>query len=251
MLIDSHCHIHSKDYGLDPEKVLQDSQEQGIQSFICVGTDIEDSRLAIDFASKHADCYPTIGLHPHDAKLGEKAYRELADLAKSQSYVAIGECGLDYYYEYSTKQQQKEAFRFQLDLAAKHQKPMIFHVREAFADFFEIVDEYPGIIGVVHSFTADESILAEVLKRGFYIGLNGIMTFTKDNKQLLAAKKVPLDKLLLETDSPYLTPSPYRGKINTPAYVRLVGEFLAELRGEPLAKLSEISCNNSKSLFNL
>ena len=266
MLIDTHAHIHSKDF-VRPQQdnkdisslkkefsvtnILERAEAAGVEHILCVGTSGADSQLAVEFVKHYQQCSATVGLHPHDAKQGQAALDQVADLATQDKVVAIGECGLDYYYEYSPKKAQMAAFEFQLQLAQQHNLPMIFHVRDAFSDFFEIVDKYPNTIGVVHSFTADIATLEEVLKRGFYIGLNGIMTFTKDKQQLDMTQKVPLEKLLLETDCPFLTPAPKRGTINEPANVKVIAEFLANLRGEPLEKLAAVTTHNVKELFKL
>ena len=250
-LVDTHCHIHDPEFFDDPEGVYEGAVKSGIGELICVGTTASDSELAVTFAQGHDHCYASIGLHPHDAKLPGEELDRLGELAGEPKVVAVGECGLDYYYENSPKEAQQAAFRKQIELAQEHDLPMIFHVREAFDDFLGIFDEYSGITGVVHSFTADKAVLGKVLERGLYVGLNGIMTFTKDQDQLEAAKAVPLDRLLLETDAPFLTPSPKRGTVNVPNNVRLTMEFLSRLRLETLEALATITTENAKRLFNL
>jgi len=169
--------------------------------------------------------------------------------------VAIGETGLDYHYMHSSKEQQEKLLKFQLDIAREHELPLIFHIREAFADFWKIFDDYVAqgfkIRGVVHSFSAHSTDLQEILKRNLYVGLNGIMTFTKDQGQLEAAKRIPLDKLLLETDAPYLTPVPFRGILCEPKHVRTTAEFLSQLRGENLQTVAETTTQNAVTLFGL
>ena len=165
--------------------------------------------------------------------------------------VAIGECGLDYYYSHSPKAEQIELLHFQLGLAQKHDLPLIFHVREASDDFWPIFDQYKGVQGVIHSFSATRKDLDHILSRGLYVGLNGIMTFTKDTAQLEAAKAVPLTSLLLETDAPFLTPNPHRGTICEPKHIRVIAEFLAELRGEDLAEVASITTKNAQGLFKI
>lgn len=179
---------------------------------------------------------------------GSSADRQVNAMRK---VVAIGEIGLDYYYENSPKEDQKKLLRFQLDIAAEHGLPVIFHVREAFDDFFAILDDYKGIQGVVHSFTSDRADLDKILSHGLYVGLNGIMTFTKRSAQLEAAKATPLEKLLLETDAPFLTPAPFRGKICEPKHVRTTAEFLANLRDESLEDLAAATTANAHKLFRL
>lgn len=182
--------------------------------------------------------------------LGE-AGRQDPRTAHPDKIVAIGECGLDYFYSHSPKADQLKALRFQIELALEHDLPLIFHVREAFDDFFATIDEYKNIRGVVHSFTGDEATLSKVLNHNLYVGFNGIMTFTKDADQLTAAKACPLDRILLETDSPFLTPAPLRGQRNEPANLKLVAEYLAELRGETFGNLAAATTENAETLFGI
>ena len=165
--------------------------------------------------------------------------------------VAVGETGLDYYYEHSSREDQKKLLRFQLDLASEYDLPLIFHIREAFEDFWKIFDEYKNIKGVVHSFSSGTEDLEQVLSRGLLVGLNGIMTFSKKAEQLDAARQVSLSSLLLETDAPFLTPVPFRGKIGEPKYVRVTAEFLAGLRGESLQEIADATTKNAHKLFKL
>jgi len=249
--IDTHCHIHSADYPLDAGEVILRANDQGVTKLICVGTDEADSQLAVQFVQDKPTVWASIGLHPHDAKLGQEAFDVLTKLVTEPKVVAIGECGLDYYYNHSSKEDQVAALRFQIELALANNLPMIFHVRDAFDDFWPIFDSYTGITGVIHSFTAGKEELQAALERGLYIGLNGIMTFTKDAEQLAAAKMVPLDKLVLETDAPFLTPTPLRGKINEPKNVVLTGEFLSSLQGIKLEDLAAQTSQNAINLFKL
>lgn len=249
--IDTHCHIHADDYMLDKQQVIDNAVAAGVTKMIVVGTDEVDSATVIAFASSKPNVWASIGLHPHDAKLGQAAFDGLAVLVDKPKVVAIGECGLDYFYNHSAKEDQEKALKFQIELALEHELPMIFHIRDAFEDFWPIFDSYNGITGVVHSFTATTKELEEALQRGLYIGLNGIMTFTKDQLQLEAAKAVPLDRLLLETDAPFLTPSPLRGKINEPKNVVLTGEFLSNLHGVNLETIAAKTSHNATQLFNL
>ncbi len=255
MLIDTHCHIHLADYGLDVEEVLQNTKDSQVEALMVVGTSARDSQLAIEFAASHDNCWATVGLHPHDSKLGTTELKKLEELASMPKVVAIGECGLDYYYSHSPKEVQIKALEFQMKLSLKHGLPMVFHVRDAFADFWSVYDAHNSkkqpIRGVIHSFSASSADLEAIMKRDLYVGLNGIMTFTKSADQLAAARVVPLNRLLLETDSPFLTPPPFRGKVNQPAYVELVAKFLAEERGETLAELSEVTSQNAIKLFGI
>lgn len=256
-LVDTHCHIHFPDYELDEAEVIAAATAAGVTRLICVGCRLTDSEGAVAIAKRHANIWASIGLHPHEGSEyvhDERAlqkFRQLALHHRQNKIVAIGECGLDYHYMHSTKEDQHKLLRFQLDLAQETGLPLIFHVREAFEEFWQIFDDYQGLKGVVHSFSATPRELQQIISRGLYVGLNGIMTFTKNPEQLAAAKAVPLDRLLLETDAPFLTPVPERGKICQPKHVRVVAEFLADLRGESLDRLSEAATANTLKLFHL
>jgi TatD DNase family protein len=252
--VDTHCHIHSTNYKLDPEQVIKNAIGADVKYLVCVGTDVEDSQEAIKFASGHDNCWAGIGIHPHESKIfqdDEKSLSLFSSLVTNKKIVAIGECGLDYFYNHSPKEAQIKLLEYQLDLAQKNNLPMIFHIRSAFDDFWPIIDNFPGIRGVVHSFTAGPKILDKVLSRKLYVGLNGIMTFTKDQTQLEAARQVPNDSIVLETDSPFLSPVPHRNEICEPKYLRSTAEFLANLRNQKLEELAEYSTNNASKLFNL
>ncbi len=253
-LTDTHCHVQFPDYPLDPAEVIKNATAEGVTRLLCVGCTLPDSKLAVEFAARHDNIWATIGLHPHEGAEyvnDDHALQEFRELASRPKVVAVGETGLDYHYMHSSKEDQAKLLRFQLDLASEHKLPLIFHVREAFADFWKIFDEYKGLTGVVHSFSTGRKELDEALSRGLYIGLNGIMTFTKDQEQLEAAKAIPLKKLLLETDSPFLTPVPFRGTICEPRHVRTVAAFLAGLRGETLEQLGNATNVNSTELFGI
>lgn len=249
--VDTHCHIHGEDYELDPDAVISEAEREGVARMICVGTDGQDSRRAVEFVESRKNCWASIGLHPHDAKHSDRELSLIKTLAGQPKVVAIGECGLDYFYSHSPKEAQLKSLKWQFELAQEHRLPMIFHVRDAFDDFWPVYDGFPETRGVVHSFTATTKQLDEIIARGLYVGLNGIMTFTKDDDQLAAAKAIPLENMVLETDAPFLTPTPQRGKINEPRYVRLVAQFLAELRQEEPPVIAQATTDNAKALFNL
>jgi len=269
-LFDTHCHIHEAWHSVngpdataglwakagnpDPAAIIARARQANVHRMLCVGTTLPDSKLAVEFVQEHSECWATIGLHPHEAKeyAGDAPkLAEFAALVGRPKLVGIGECGLDYFYEHSGKADQEKILRFQIELALRHDKPMVFHVRDAFRDFWKVFDSYNGIRGVIHSFSATRTDLDEVLARGLFVGLNGIMTFTKNGEQLAAAKAVPIDRLLLETDAPFLTPAPYRGTICEPKHIRVTAEFLATLRGEPITLLAESTTKNARALFGI
>jgi TatD DNase family protein len=266
------------------DDIIQRAVQDGVTCMICVGTTLPDSQLAVEFAQTRPRVWASIGLHPHEAKdyaNHPAKLKAFASLVSDQGWqpagqhppgahegapgrggradrtpapgkiVAVGECGLDYFYNHSSKQDQEKVLRFQIELALAHDLPLIFHVRDAFDDFWPIFDGYQNVRGVIHSFSAGEKELGEIIERGLYVGLNGIMTFTKHVKQLDAAKAVPSDRLLLETDAPFLTPQPFRGRICEPRHVRVTAEFLANLRGESLADLATATTNNARRLFGI
>lgn len=250
-LVDTHCHLQFPQYE-SVESVVADAVAAGVAKMICVGTSVDDSRQAVGIAGRFENVWASVGSHPHEATGWEApTAEEFKDLLGQPKVVAIGEIGLDYYRQHSGKPDQLKALRNQLEVSAGFNLPYIFHVREAWEDFWPLVDEFGIKKAVVHSFSAHRAQLDEILRRGFYVGLNGIMTFTKDEQQLAAAKAVPADRLLLETDAPFLTPKPYRGKVCEPKHVRLTAEFLAELRQESLDRLAASTTANAKELFGI
>jgi TatD DNase family protein len=248
MLIDTHCHIHESTYKLDADEVIKRAATAGVSTMICVGTSEASSRQAVEFAALHTGIYAAIGVHPHDTK---DNWRDTFTLAGAPNVVAVGEIGLDYYYNHSPRDIQIRALEEQLDFAQSHNLPVIFHVRDAFDDFWPIFDNFQGLKGELHSFTDSMENMEEGLKRGLFIGVNGISTFTKDPLQQAMFQAIPLDRMLLETDAPFLTPAPLRGKVNEPAFVRHVALFHAQKRGISLEEIASKTTTNAKALFAL
>lgn len=247
MLIDTHCHIHEADYSLPVDDVLKRASDAGVGKMICVGTSEQSSAEAMQFAGRHDDIYAAVGVHPHDTKDG---YAKIAEFAK-QGVVAIGEIGLDYYYNHSPRDVQIKALEAQIQIALDNNLPIIFHVREAFDDFWSLFDNFHGIRGVLHSFTDTQSNLDRAFERGLYIGVNGISTFTKDPAQQKLYANIPLERMLLETDAPFLTPTPYRGTINEPAYVSEVAKQHATIRGISVEDVASATTANATTLFTI
>jgi TatD DNase family protein len=247
MLIDTHCHIHEADFPLVADEVLLRARMADVQQLICVGTSEQSSRAAITFAETHDNAWASIGVHPHDTKDGYAAIAQLA--GTSDRIVAVGEIGLDYFYTHSSKEVQIKALEAQIHIALKHNLPIIFHVREAFNDFWPIFDRYPGIRGELHSFTDTKANLDIALSKGLYIGVNGISTFTKDEAQQAMFDSIPLDRLLFETDAPFLTPAPFRGKVNEPAFVRNIADYHANRRGISVEAIASATTANAQQLF--
>jgi len=263
MLIDTHAHIHFDDFRVDLAELFRNARASQLSAIITVGTNANDSLKCLDFVfSSEAigladgiELFATVGLHPHEAKLGALELEKINQLANTKKYssllVAIGECGLDYYRNNSTKAEQLRALEFQLQLANDLDLPVVFHVREAWQDFFAVLKNHPKVRGVIHSFTGTSDEVGNALAYNLYFGLNGIMTFTKDQAQLEAARLVPADRLLLETDCPYLSPAPVRGKRNEPANIVFTAEFLSALRAEDYLDIAHQSSQNAKHLFSL
>lgn len=269
-LFDTHCHIHEADRKTTPvydkwhengpvdvEKMLADAREAGVDRTLCVGTTLADSEQAIDFVKGKEGLWASIGIHPHEAAEHRPTdvKKQFANLLKDgpleTKIIAIGECGLDYFYTHSPKEAQVELLKFQIELALEHGLPLSFHVREAFDDFWPIFESYQGLRGVLHSFTDSVENLQQAVAHGLYIGVNGIATFAKNEAQLNMYRAIPAEHLLLETDAPFLTPVPYRGKVCESKHTRVTAEFLAKLRGESLEDLARATTANARKLFQV
>lgn len=248
MFVDTHCHIHESDYPLDITATIDKAHDVKVDRFICVGTSIQSSKDAVAFSAKYSEAFASIGVHPHDTKDG---YEAIGSLIGSKKLVAIGEIGLDYYYTHSPREVQIKALEWQLELAAKNNLPVIFHVRDAFDDFWPIIEKFPSVRGVLHSFTDNQANLDKALSLGLMIGVNGISTFTKDETQQALFNTIPLDALLLETDAPFLTPAPFRGTINEPAFVQAIAQFHATKRDISLDEIMTATTANACALFAL
>ena len=258
-LIDSHCHVHDTEFFTDNrEELYQQSIAVGI-GMICVGTDQRSSQQAVEFAANRDYAWAAIGVHPHDSKGG---WHEVEQLLKSREdnspIVAIGEIGLDYYYNHSPRDMQIQALEAQLQLAVDYDLPVSFHIRDGapdqpsvWDDFWPIFDNFHGVRGVLHSFTDTRRNLEKGFARGLYVGLNGISTFTKDQTQRELFASIPLERLLLETDAPFLTPKPFRGKMNKPEYVELVAKYWAEQRNIDFDNLAKTTAHSTKRLFGI
>jgi TatD DNase family protein len=254
ILTDTHCHIHERSYP-DAEAALERARLAGVSRLVCVGTDETTSQEAVEFARDKPSVWASVGLHPHDAKSGLPAVKTLEELLKKDKsshlgkIVAIGECGLDYFYTHSPKSSQRSMLEAQLELASRYDLPVIFHVREAFDDFWPIFDNFKGTRGVLHSYTDTAENLDQGLSRGLYIGVNGISTFTKDPKQRDMFATIPLENLVFETDAPFLTPVPHRGMVNEPAFITHVAHHIANLQSINLKELSRVTERNATTLF--
>ncbi len=248
MLIDTHCHLHDNQW-FTPEQqatFLQSAHENDVQKIICIGTDHADSLNARDFATKHQDVYWTYGIHSEfaDQIISDGVTDEAKKAFTDGTPVAIGEVGLDYHYDGYDRKKQIRLLEQMLQLARDYDLPVSLHLREAFADVWAVLDNFSGLQGVVHSFTGSKRDLRQALERGFYIGVNGLATYT-------TPALPPLEKMLLETDAPFLTPVPYRGTINSPQHVRDIALYLSENLGVAFETIVEQTTSNARKLFHI
>jgi TatD DNase family protein len=254
-LIDTHCHLTFSPLAEDIDQVIQRSMQAGIAGWITIGTDLEHSQRAIDLASRIPNLFVAVGIHPHEAgKVAEDDLRHLADLAKAKKVVAVGETGLDLHYLYSSAEDQKRVFVWHLDLAAQLGLPLVVHCREAFDPTLEVLDRYrDGSTQVVfHCFTGTMAQARTVVDRGFYLSFSGVVTFKNAKEVQEAAENVPLDRVLIETDCPYLSPEPMRKqRANEPALMVHTARFIAGLRRMDLESLIETLTCNARRFFHL
>jgi TatD DNase family protein len=232
-MIDSHAHLDDPSFDSDRDEVIKRAQDAGIHRILNVGCDLESSRAAVELADRYDLIYAAVGVHPHETrKIRNSTYDELRQLASHKKVVAWGEIGLDYYYLNSPKEVQLHAFRDQIQLAKEVRLPVVIHMREAQEDTLKtlIEEEANRIGGVFHCFTGDRSAAKTAIQLNFMISLAGIVTFSKAHRIQKVVQQTPLEHLMIETDCPYLTPAPHRGKRNEPAYVRHVAKKIAELK---------------------
>ena len=233
-LFDSHCHVDEPKFNSDRNEALQRMRERGVTRYAIIGSDMASSRHAADFAKAHEGCYAAVGIHPHEAKTMKDGDLDLlAAWLREEKVVALGEIGLDYYYDLSPRETQQEVCLRQMDLAWRLDVPVVYHVRNAHQDMLDMMKTRKGKLsgGIIHCFSGSWEIAREYLKMGFYISFAGPVTFKKAPKLQEAAVNVPIDRILVETDSPYLAPEPVRGRRNEPANVYYVAEKIAALRG--------------------
>ena len=253
-LIDSHTHLAAKDFDADREEVIQRARDVGIELLICIGAGYgaESARAAVQLAEKHSFVFASIGIHPNDAAHPFDAAL-LGELARHPKVVAIGETGLDYHWNYASKEQQEIWFRHQIELALEVKKPVVIHSREAGEDCFRILSEYPvaSVGGVFHCFAEDAAFAARLRQLSFLISIPGTVTFKNAELLRSVAREVPLDQIMLETDAPFLAPIPYRGKRNEPAYMIETVKKIAECRGMSVDDIAKATSENARRLFRL
>lgn len=254
MLFDTHVHLNDDQFKEDIEEVIKRAQEAGVSSMVVVGFDRATITRAMELIEDYAFIYAAIGWHPVDAiDMIDEDLAWIEELSSHPKVVAIGEMGLDYHWDKSPRDIQKEVFRKQIRLAKKVKLPIVIHNREATADIVDILKEEHAeeVGGIMHCFSGSPEVAKECLNMNFYISLGGPVTFKNAKKPKEVAEEVPLDKLLIETDCPYLAPHPYRGKRNEPAYVKLVAEQIADLKGLTFEEVAAATTQNARKLFGI
>ncbi|HQR58642.1 MAG TPA: TatD family hydrolase [Azonexus sp.] len=251
MLVDSHCHLDFPDLSRRLPEILGRMNENGVGWAVCIGVNLEDFPGVLALAESHPNLYATVGVHPEYADAEDPSEGKLAELADHPKVIAIGETGLDYYWQKDRPQWQRDRFRRHIRAAIRARKPIVVHMRDAADDTLTILKEEgaQAVGGVMHCFTETWEVARHALDLGFHISFSGIVTFKNALAIKEVARKTPLDRILLETDSPYLAPVPYRGKPNEPAYVRHVAEEVARLRGLSPEQVGEATTTNFFNLF--
>lgn len=252
MIVDSHCHldrINLDKYNGDFDAMLQNAERAGVTHMLCVCVDLESFSKIHPIALKYKNIYASVGIHPDENSSDNPNFDELVILAKKEKIVAIGETGLDYFHK-GNPEEQRERFRMHIEVAKAVNKPLIIHTRDAREDTIQIMREAHAekVGGVMHCFTEDLDMAEKAMALGFYISFSGIVTFKNAKDLQNLAQQIPLDRMLIETDSPYLTPDPYRGKPNEPAFVSIVADKIAKLRG---ISYEEVAAQTTKNFFTL
>jgi len=253
MLVDTHAHLQWASFGKDREKVISRARKVDVKYVVNIGFDLNGSREAIELAEKHRGLYATVGIHPHNAsQLNENVLDKLRKLSENPKVVAVGEIGLDYYRNLSPRDAQKKAFEAQLFLAEELGLPVVIHDREAHADTLEMLSKFKGKIkGIMHCFSGSREMAEQCIKSDFYISFAGPVTFPNSHKLHEIVKGIDLNKILLETDSPWLAPQEMRGKRNEPAFLLFIGKKIAKLKGISVDELAEATTENAKEIFQL
>lgn len=251
-LIDTHAHLTDEAFASDRLFIIKDLSNFNVKAVINPGCNVYDSKFAVDLAQEYENFYAQVGIHPEEVeKMGKDDLKIIEDIAQNPKVVAIGEIGLDYYWRDDNKDRQKEIFIKQLDLARRLNKAVVIHTREVGNDAYEILKEYSDLKVQIHCFQEDTEMLKKYMNLGFYISIGGVVTFSTGENEKRAASLVPLERLMLETDSPYLTPEPYRGLRNDPRKIIEVAREIAKLRGMKLKKLEKRTSKNAEEFFGL
>ena len=254
MYIDSHCHLNFNELSEDLENVLIRAKKSGVSSILCIATKKDNFQSVIDIANKYNNIWCTIGVHPHSVESDDIKYEDIIEYYTNPKVVGIGETGLDYHYNYSPKDKQIASFKMHCDISKETNLPLIIHNRLGEKDILSILTHQkkinPKLTGVIHCFSSTYEFASKCIELGFYISFSGILTFKNAELIRETAKKIPLDRLLIETDAPYLAPVPYRGKVNEPAYVVETAKKLSEVCNISLDDIAKITTNNFFNLFN-
>jgi TatD DNase family protein len=253
-LVDSHCHLDDEKFAADFDAVVERARAAGVERMMAIGTGNgpPDLEVAVRLAAERECFYATVGVHPHDAsKATAESFDRLRELAANPKVLAIGEIGLDYHYDFSPRDVQQQVFREQLRLAKSAGKPVVIHTREAWSDTLRLIDEGKPAAVIMHCFTGGAEDARQCVERGFYLSFGGVLTFPKAENVREAARLVPADRLLVETDAPYLAPVPHRGKRNEPAFLVDTVRRLAEVRGVAFEEIASLTTSNFERLFEL
>ena len=253
-LIDTHAHLDFKDYNQDRKEVLNRAREAGVEKIVDIGADLEGSKRAVKLAESQNNLFATVGIHPHEADtVNKESLAEIKKLAASPKVKAIGECGLDFYYDNSPRQTQREAFKKQLNLALELELPVVVHSREAAKETLEILEQTADFAHnlIFHCYAYGPKEIEEIIKRDYYVAFGGLITFNSAQPIRDALEKMPLDRILLETDAPYLTPEPHRGSRNESAYLKYIVKKAAEIKGISPEKMGEITTENAEKIYKL
>lgn len=247
-LVDTHSHIDMKDFE-DLDVVISNAKTAGVEKIVVPSVDKSSFEKVLEISHQYEGVYCALGIHPSEAKgAKDEDFEEIIRLASDKKVVAIGECGLDYYWDKNFVDEQKKVFAKQIEIAIALKKPLIVHDREAHHDTFEMLKDLEVPV-IMHCFSGSWEFAKEYIKKGFYISLGGVVTFKNAKKVHEISKNIPLEHLLLETDAPYLTPEPFRGKRNEPAYVKFAAEKIAEIRGVSLEEIAQATTKNANAIF--
>jgi len=253
-LVDTHAHLDFPRFDKDRKEVIKRAIDGGVKIIVNIGSSMTSSRNSVELSRRYNEIYSVVGIHPHNAdSFNLNVSKKLESLSENKKVVAIGEIGLDFHYDNSPREKQKQAFRAQLRLAKSLDLPVVIHTRDADEETLEILKEENAdkIGGIMHCFASDKKMAREILDLGFYIAFGGLITFKNLNNLREVVKEVPINKILVETDAPYLTPDPYRGKRNEPLYVKYVAEKISEIKGLSKEEIAKKTTQNAKKVYNI
>ena len=252
MLFDTHAHLNDPAFDADREAVLLGLREKGVEYVMNVGCCLESSKDCIAMAEKYPFVYASVGTHPDSAQeVNEEVLEQYRQMAQHPKVLAIGEIGLDYYYETVPRETQQKAFRMQMELARELKMPVIIHERDAHDDGMRIVKEFKDVTGVFHCYSGSAEMARQLVNMGWYIGFTGVLTFKNARKAVETAQRIPLDRIVLETDCPFMAPEPFRGKRNDSGYLYRMAEKLAEIRGISVEEVHAVTTENAKRLYRM